>query len=113
MEIEVEDLAGMRAVVKLEGRLDANSADEAKAALKNAVAAGQTHFVVDMADVNFIDSSGLSALVSGFKAAREQGGSLALASVGPQIQMALELTRLNRVFTVFDDVESALASFEG
>ncbi|MBS1253396.1 MAG: Anti-sigma-B factor antagonist [Anaerolineales bacterium] len=110
--MEIEELAGARAVVKLEGRLDANSADEAKTTLKNAAAAGETHLVVDMADVNFIDSSGLSALVSGFKAAREQGGTLALVNVGPQIEMALKLTRLNRVFAIYDDVESALASFE-
>jgi len=112
VDFSIEEYSDQRAVVRVSGRLDADSAGALKAALKDAAAAGLIHLVVDMQDVSFIDSSGLSALVSGFKAARERNGALALAGVGPQIQMALELTRLNRVFPVYSDVATAFASFD-
>ncbi|RMH00360.1 MAG: anti-sigma factor antagonist [Chloroflexi bacterium] len=96
------------AVVKVEGRLDANSADILKAALKQAAAEGLSNLVIDMQAISYIDSSGLSALVSGFKAAREHNGLLALAYVGPQVKMALELTHLNRIFPIYENTETAL-----
>jgi anti-sigma B factor antagonist len=112
LEFKVEEHPGQRAVVRLTGRLDANSSDALKTALKEVAATGLAHLVVDMQAVSFIDSSGLSALVSGYRAVREQDGALLLARVGPQIKVALELSRLYRVFPVYDDVASALASFD-
>jgi anti-sigma B factor antagonist len=63
-----------------------------------------------MQKVNYVDSSDLGALVAGFKAARSQNSEFALVGVGRQITVALELTRLNKVFSVYSDVPSALAA---
>lgn len=113
LDYTIENLADGRAVFRLSGRLDASTASTLKDALKAAAAGDATFIVIDMADLGFIDSSGLSALVSGFKAVREKNGGLALASVGPQVKVALELTRLDQIIPVSADVTTALAGFGG
>lgn len=109
MEYKVEPLADQRAVISISGRLDASNAAELKTVLKEA-ARTTRYIVIDLARLTFIDSSGLSALVSGFKALREQDGSLALAGVSSQVRVALELTKLDRIFAIHPDIASALAS---
>jgi anti-sigma B factor antagonist len=64
---------------------------------------------VDLSDVRFIDSSGLGALVSGFKNAVTYKGSLALAGFQDQVRSMFELTRLNRVFDIYVSEQEALA----
>ena len=116
MDYTIRKLSARHAVISLSGRFDAAVVPELKNALKSTVANGLALLALDMSGVSFIDSSGLSALVSGFKAAREQGGMLVLANVGDQIRVALELTRLNQIFTIYDDLDTAvdyLANFEG
>jgi anti-sigma B factor antagonist len=110
MTVETEKYAENQAVVRPQGRVDASTADDLRQYLKETLQNDVRHLVVDMIQVDFIDSSGLGALVSGFKAARENHGSFVLANVGRQVRIALELTRLNQVFTVHEDVETAFAS---
>ena len=74
LDYTIEKLVDRRAVFRLSGRLDANTATPLKEALKSAAAEHTTHIVIDLAELGFIDSSGLSALVSGFKAVREKNG---------------------------------------
>jgi len=109
LEYTIERRTDQLALVRVAGRIDAKSADEFKGVLKNATNEGLCRLVVDLHAVTFIDSSGLSALVSGFRAAHECNGAMFLAQVGPQVKIALELTRLSQVFRVFNDVDSALA----
>ena len=65
--------------------------------------------VCDLTEVGFLDSSGLSALVSGLKAARERGGFLKLAGLNEQVAKIFKLTMLDRVFELHPSVEAALA----
>lgn len=111
MEFEIKKHSEKQAVIKLVGRLDDKTAEKFKTDLKGITTDGLTNFLVDMEAVSVIDSSGLSALVSGFKAIRGQGGTVVLANVGPQTKAALEMARLNRIFSIHTDVASALESF--
>ncbi len=52
-----------------------------------------------MAGVSFVDSSGLSVLVTSLKAARAKGGDLVLASLTPPVRSIVELTRLHRILS--------------
>ena len=108
MNFTFEDKGGQRALVRLEGRLDASSALELKDSLKRAAENGTIYQVIDMAAVNFIDSSGLSVLVAVYKTVRERGGSIVLVQVGPQVRVALELTRLDQVFPTYADAKTGL-----
>jgi len=109
MEYSVQEKGSQGALITLDGRLDANSAPDLKASLKAAAQRGLIFLVVDLNKVSFIDSSGLSALVSIFKAVREQHGAMALVGVGSQVKVALELTRLDRVFPAYPDAETAFS----
>lgn len=98
-------------VIRPSGRLDLLSAPDLKQQLVDAVAAGQRYLVVDLAEVPFIDSSGLGALVGGLKAARLAGGDLRIARASAQARVVLELTTLNRVLRPYDEVDDAVADF--
>ncbi|HSJ58283.1 MAG TPA: STAS domain-containing protein [Anaerolineae bacterium] len=99
-KIQETEAAGTGRVVAVTGQLDAVTAPELKARLKNAVAGGHRRIIVDLSQVSFIDSSGLAALVSGLKTAREAGGSLSLVGVNERTRMAFRLSMLDRVFEI-------------
>ncbi len=94
-----------------EERLDAHNSGDLKAQMLSLFEDGRTNLIVDMQEVRFVDSSGLGALVSGFKNASARNGNLKLSSLQPQVKSMFELTRLHRVFEIFPTAEEALASF--
>jgi anti-sigma B factor antagonist len=110
-KIEVREAAKGVVVVGLAGRLNAASAPDVKERLKGLGRAEPHNLVLDLKELSFIDSSGLAALVAGFKAATEAGGTLKLAHIGPQVAEVLSLTRLDRVFEIFPGTETAVRSF--
>jgi anti-sigma B factor antagonist len=112
MELTIVEQSGQKAVVRAAGRLDANSTEAFKTNFKEILATGLVRLVMDMEGVIFIDSSGLSALVAAFRLVRDQNGGLVLARPNPQIKIALELTRLDRVFPVYTDVAAALSGLD-
>ena len=111
MEVDTVGAAAKATVVRVAGRLNAASSPEAKARLKELAGQGSKHLLLDLSELSFIDSSGLSALVAGYKAAVEAGGSLKLACLVPQVREVFSLTHLDRVFETFPDLAAALSSF--
>jgi anti-sigma B factor antagonist len=108
MEITVSRPDSAKATVTPAGRLDADTGPQLKLALQDLAADGILLIVVDLHQVDFMDSSGLSALVSGLRALRERDGSLHLCRPQPQPLTALKLTMLDRVFPIFATAEEAL-----
>ena len=66
------------------------------------------HVVVNMAEVNFVDSTGLATLVQGLNRARKRNGELFLCGLQKQVYMIFELTRLDKAFHIFVDEDHAL-----
>ncbi|CAA9215691.1 MAG: hypothetical protein AVDCRST_MAG77-183 [uncultured Chloroflexi bacterium] len=99
------------AVVSLCGRLDLLSAAAVKQRLATEVAAGHKKLIVDLGDVAFIDSSGLGALISGLKAARQAGGDLRIARPCDQARLVMKLTTLDRVLRPYLTVDEAIAGY--
>jgi anti-sigma B factor antagonist len=108
MEIAVTRPDSVKATVTPAGRVDADSGSQLRQALQTLAAEGVLLIVVDLQQVDFMDSSGLSALVSGLRALREHAGSLHLCRPQPQPLTALKLTMLDRVFPIFATPEEAL-----
>jgi len=98
-------------VVRPEGRLNMVSAPRLTAAVTDLVARGHTRIIVDLGGTDFIDSSGLGALVACLKKARQGGGDLRIAAPNTQIQTVLNLTNLGRVLQPSASVEAAQAGF--
>lgn len=94
-------------VVRPEGRLNMIAAPGLREQLTSLVAAGTSRLVVDLGGVEFVDSSGLGALISGLKAARQSGGDLRIASPTPQVQSVLALTSLDRVLRSYESADGA------
>jgi anti-sigma B factor antagonist len=78
--------------------------------ITDTVRSGRSRIVVDLSTCEFVDSSGLGALIAGLKTARQAGGDLRIAGVGPQIATALRLTNLDRVLRAHDTVSGALSA---
>ncbi len=94
-----------------EERMDAHNSGDLKEQMLQLFDEGKCSLVIDLSAVRFIDSSGLGALVSGFKNASAREGSLKLCCLQPQVRSMFELTRLHRVFEIFTNQEEASDSF--
>ena len=79
--------------------------------LKEAIAEGQRKVIVDLGEVEWMNSSGLGLLISGFTTLRNAGGEMKLARATDKIESLLVITKLNSVFETHSDVNAALASF--
>ncbi len=97
------------AIVPLSGRITMAEAGSLRASLTQRIAAGESWLVLDLGDVEFVDSSGLSVLITAMKRCRESGGDVVLARARNGVRKLLELTRLHRVMEVVDDLDAAVA----
>ena len=80
-------------------------------AVREVLKDGGKKIIVNLADVSYIDSSGIGELVSTYTTVTNQGGKLKLLSLTKKIQELLAITKLLTVFQVFQDEASAVASF--
>jgi anti-anti-sigma factor len=94
-------------VIQPTGRLNMVAASTLRKQLQDIVEGGSSRIVVDLSTTDFIDSSGLGALISGLKIARQEGGDLRIAATPKQVGTVLELTNLNRVLPTYESVDTA------
>jgi len=73
---------------------------------------GQTRILLNLGDVNYIDSSGIGELVSGFTAVRNRKGELKLLNLTKKVNDLLQLTKLFTVFDVYTDEGTAVRSYQ-
>lgn len=111
MNLKTEEKNDIVIIYVKEERLDAHNSGDLKVQMQKIFDEGKKNVLVDLYDVRFIDSSGLGALVSGFKNAISNQGNLKLSSLQPQVKSMFELTRLHRVFEIFPSSSDALENF--
>lgn len=99
-------------IISVAGALDASTSEDFKVYVNGLIERDHDHLVVDLSAIPFMDSSGLGALVSLFKRVRARGGDLKLAAANDTVHKVFTLTRLDRVFDLCEDVETALEEFE-
>jgi anti-sigma B factor antagonist len=98
-------------ILGISGRLDLSSANELKAAAHEIVNKGDCRLILDMSQVEFINSSGLGALVSLLKDVRMNNGRLKLVNLAPFVKEIFEITQLNNIFDICGDEKRARRSF--
>ena len=106
MDYQEKD-AGDYVVLEPAGKLNLAASPPLKARIDDLVREGKSCIVVDLTAVDFIDSSGLGALVGGLKSARQAGGDLRIAVAGEQVRAVLKLTNLDRILAPYATVEEA------
>jgi len=111
MNLKTESNGAVMVLVVREERLDAHNSDELKLEMIRLFESGTKDLLVDLKEVRFIDSSGLGVLVAGYKNASTHQGSIKLCSLQAQVKSMFELTRLHRVFDIFQTVDEALESY--
>jgi anti-sigma B factor antagonist len=109
MNIDFDHASGVTLVRLLDRRLDAAGASDFKERVGDCIEEGARHVVLDLAAVDFVDSTGLSAILSVLKRLSPEGG-LALAGCRPAVVELMKLTRLDRVLRLFPTSESATAA---
>jgi len=97
------------AVVRLPATLSLANATTVRNQLERHIQDESAELIVDLSGVEFIDSSGLAALLSVCRAARAWGGDIVLAGPLPRVQALIELTRLDDVVDVVSDITEASA----
>ena len=99
---------GSKAVLRLAGRMDIESATGFEPACDSCIREGFTTLVLDVADLTYISSNGLRSIVSVAKKLAEKGGALRICGLTGLVRQVFEITRLNQTFAQYDAVDSAL-----
>jgi anti-sigma B factor antagonist len=111
MKFDLREKSGV-VIITIEGKMvggpDATLLSEK---LHECIEAGKKRVLVDMAKVDWMNSSGLGILIGGLSTVRNRGGSLKLLNVGKKPRELFAITKLDRIFEMHDDEEAALASF--
>ncbi len=98
------------AVITIDGRFDAHQVPQVQQEIDSVLATGKSNIILNLASVNFVDSSALAVMVRGLKRCREHNGELILCGLGQPVRIIFELTRMDRAFRIFNDVASAEAA---
>jgi anti-sigma B factor antagonist len=100
-------------VIDLSGRITlGEGCTQLRQLIRDHLGKGQKNILVNLADVTYIDSSGIGELVSAFTAVSNQGGQLKLLSLTKKVHDLLQITKLYTVFDIHDDEAKAISSFE-
>jgi len=99
-------------VLAVSGEVDVATVPRLREQLHGLVAAGSTRIIVDLDNVDFLDSTGLGVLVGALKRVRSNHGTLSLVCTQPRIRKVFEVTGLTKVFALFDSVDEAVAGTE-
>ena len=112
LEVRNQTLGGCL-IVRVAGELDLATAPVLRDHVLGQLALGQTNLVIDLGRVPFLDSTGVSALVVAHREADARGGSVRLAGARRSVRRVFEITRLDRLFELHDDVSDALEAAMG
>ena len=111
MKLTTREVSGV-SIVDLSGKITLGEGGVAlREEVRKLLAEGKKKIVLNLAEVNYIDSSGLGELVSSYTAVQNAGGELKLLNLTSKVRDLLVITKLVTVFDVKDDEASAVSSF--
>ena len=111
MEITKKNFNGI-VVFKISGEIIVENRHVLKEAIKEELNNDKLNFVLDFADMKYIDSAGLGILVIQNKKVTEGGGKIKLANLSKDILSLFNLTHLDKAFEIFESIEDAINSFK-
>jgi anti-sigma B factor antagonist len=111
MKVSTRQIDGIT-ILDLSGRITLGEGSvQLRDGVRDLLAKGSKKILLNLGDVNYIDSSGIGELVSADTTVRNQGGDLKLLNLTKKVHDLLQITKLYTVFDVKDDEASAVASF--
>ena len=111
MKVSTRQVDGIT-ILDLSGRITLGEGSVTiRDAVRDLLAKGQKKVLLNLGDVNYIDSSGIGELVSGFTTVKNAGGELKLLNLTKKVHDLLQITKLYTVFDISDNEISAISSF--
>jgi anti-sigma B factor antagonist len=111
MKIRIRQANGVT-IVDCKGRMDRSVGSVVlRDAVRELLSKGQTKVLLNLGEVNYIDSSGIGELFSAFSAVRREGGAIKLLNLTEKVDDVFQITKLYDVFDVQDDEAGAIKSF--
>ena len=100
-------------VLDLSGRITLGEGSvQLRESIRDLISKGSKNILLNLGDVNYIDSSGLGELVSAYTTSKNQDAKLKLLSLTKKVKDVLQLTKLYTVFDIYDDEASAISSYK-
>lgn len=110
MKVKVEEKRGAT-VIRCEGSLDANTVSDFKKETLQLLNSGSVKIIIDGSKLDFVDSMGLGSLISLLRKVKQQDGDVMIANLTDDVKTIFEITRLHKLFRVFDNIEEACREF--
>ncbi|UCH11961.1 MAG: STAS domain-containing protein [Candidatus Omnitrophota bacterium] len=98
-------------ICHINGDIDINSSPDIRKTFAELTASYQKKIVINLAEVSYIDSSGLATLVEMLKKIKIYGGGLRLSNLADKVKALFEITKLEKIFQIYDTAEQAVAGF--
>jgi anti-sigma B factor antagonist len=111
MEIKARTEGTVRVLELVGDLMGGNELDQFRKSIDETIEEQLVNVVVDLAKVNWMNSSGLGMLISGLTSLRSSGGDLRLANMSERMKRPLQITKLDTVFQQFSSVNDAIKSF--
>jgi anti-sigma B factor antagonist len=97
-------------VLPLDGEIDLHISPEVAKSLRSMIEEKPKQVIVDLTKVTYLDSSGLAVLIEGMQNVQKYGGKFGLAGVQDDVRHVFDIARLDQVFEIYPDVDTALAA---
>ncbi|MEX1192920.1 MAG: STAS domain-containing protein [Brumimicrobium sp.] len=110
MNFQVTDQNKYSVVSSHVDKLNAGNAPELKSALVNLNKNSVNNIIIDLSETSYCDSSGLSAILTANRLCKDSGGKFILCGLQPNVNKMIEISQLNRVLNIEDDLDSAVKS---
>jgi len=112
-ELTEEELDSRTHVIAVSGEIHVSTAPQFSRRLNDAIGQGKTAVVLDLSDVTFIDSTGLSVLLNGLRRVTRRQGRMALVVSNPTVLRLFEVTQLDATFDICPTREDAISAVQG
>jgi anti-sigma B factor antagonist len=111
LRLDVTERSGW-SVLRVGGEIDVATAPRLREQLITLVNEQRYHLVVDLTDVDFLDSTGLGVLIGALKRVRTHEGDLRIVATANRVVKVFDITGLDQVFSIHPDLDSALPATE-
>lgn len=111
IKIDVRPKGNNITLIVLRGEIGTETVNQFKDKVDAIVNEGKTRLIMDFQEVNYLNSMGLGVVAATLKKVKKEKGDLKLLNLSPAVQELFELTRLTKVFEIFDSEENAVKSF--
>jgi len=108
MNIWQQELSQGVRLLGVRGRLDQNLTPQLEASLTKLLDEGHYHLIIDLTEVNYINSGGLRCLVSAWRRARQQNGNVVLSGLNTRLDEIFSMVGFDKVFRIYPDPNAAL-----